>query len=233
MRHPSDEDLAAYALGGLNPDEERSIGPHVDRCRRCGAELRALAPALGVLAESVEQHPPPPELRERMLSIVRDEAARAGEGFVAEDARPGPGRRRGLGSLLLRPAAGLAAVALAAAGLAGYLIADAGGGGEGARTVAVSSALSGAGGSLEIEEDGGTLTVQGMPALPKGAVYQVWVADGPALRPSAAFVPDPDGGATAAVPELAEGGTEVMVTDESRPGRGAPSGAPVLSARLD
>ena len=85
-----------------------------------------------MLAESVEQVEPPPELRQSLMATVREEAA--------ADAGEGLGRRRaprpsGVRGFLLRPAAGLAAVALGAAGVAGYLVAD-GGEGEDAETVA-------------------------------------------------------------------------------------------------
>ena len=47
----------------------------IETCPRCSRELEALAPAVAVLGESVEQLEPPPELRERVLAIVREETA--------------------------------------------------------------------------------------------------------------------------------------------------------------
>ena len=43
-------------------------------------------PAVGVLGESVEQLEPPPELRERVLAIVRSEAAASERGETEAEA---------------------------------------------------------------------------------------------------------------------------------------------------
>jgi hypothetical protein len=137
-----------------------------------------------------------------------------------------------LRSFLLRPAAGVAAVALAAAGVAGYLIADDGGNGDGSSSLPASSAVSGADASLETTNDTATLELTGMPQLPRGAVYQVWIVREGETHRSAAFVPAGDGSATAAVPEALEGPAELMVTEEPRPGREEPSGPPLLTVRV-
>ena len=107
-RHPSQEDLAAYAIGGLDGREERVVAKHLDRCEECATELaEKYGPAVAVLAESVEQVEPPPELRQSLMATVR-----GGGGSGA--ARPGPDAPAPLRwqGFLLRPAAGLAAVAL-------------------------------------------------------------------------------------------------------------------------
>lgn len=237
MAHPGRDDLTAYALGALDPAERRELDAHLPGCERCEGELRRLAPAVGVLAESVEQRRPPPELRARLMSVVREEAA------AAEPRRaPGRGRGRsregrfGLGGLLLRPAAGLAAVAILAAGAGGYLIAKDGGDGtepaEPASYELSSERLPGAGGTLVVEGANATMRVHGMPRLERGAVYQVWVAKGEAVSPSAAFVPRGDGTATAAVPEAASGADAVLVTREPRPGKRSPTPPAVMTARL-
>jgi hypothetical protein len=93
--------------------------------------------------------------------------------------------------------------------------------------------MPGIGGDIQVEGDTATLQVRGMPALSKGAVYQVWVVDAGGPRPSAAFVPHADGTATAAVPEVPGAVSEVMVTREPRPGRAAPTPPTLLSAQLD
>ena len=152
MTHPSHDDLTGYALGALDPEEERTVSRHVPDCERCSTELRErIYPAVGVLAESVPQLEPPPELRERLLEIVRAEAE-----VKAEPAKAGRGRRSRLGRLVLRPAAGLAVLAVVAAGVAGYLVANDGDeGGGGVSTVPVTQAGAGIGGSLVVAEDYG------------------------------------------------------------------------------
>ena len=77
------------------------------------------------------------------------------------------------------------------------------------------------------------LSVHGMPQLPEGAVYQLWVAQGSAVRPSSTFVPDATGRGTAVVPESLPAGSQVLVTRESGPGHQAPTSKPLLGARVD
>jgi anti-sigma factor RsiW len=229
MAHPSPDDLTGYALGALDPPEERAVSEHVPDCERCSTELRErINPAVGVLAESVAQLEPPPELRERLLETVRSEA----EAGAPEPAAPARRRRLRLGPLVLRPAAGLAALAVAGAGVAGYLVNEGDDGGSGASTVPVTESGAGIGGSLVVAEDSAMLTVHGMPQLPKGAVYQLWVAQGSSVRPSSSFVPDATGRGTAAVPESLPEGSQVLVTRESGPGHQEPTSAPLLSARV-
>jgi len=221
--HPSREDLVAYSLGALAADEERRVESHAPGCARCARELEALGPAVAVLGESVEQLEPPPELRERVLAAVRREV----EADEPERAAP---RRRRLQRFILRPATGLAALALAGAGVAGYLVRDTGGGDQ--PTVPV-EANTGIGGSLVVGDTSSMLNLHGMAALPKGAVYQVWVADGSSVRPSSNFIPDNLGHATTAVDGHLESGERVMVTRESAPGHTAPTPPILLSATVD
>ena len=145
--HPTQDDLVAYSVGALDPHEEQAVAEHVAACERCESELAHLAPAVGVLAESVEQVQPPPELRERLMATVRAEAAPA-ETTVAAPRRS----RFDLRSLFIRPAAGLAVAVVAIAALGGYLIAD--DGGSGSRTVPVTEAAGNATGELVVSDGG-------------------------------------------------------------------------------
>jgi hypothetical protein len=227
--HPSADDLAAHAIGGLDGREERRVARHASRCERCRDELARLAPAVAVLAESVEQHPPPSGLRHRLLAEVRAGVDAEREG---PPQRSRPDRLRGF---LFRPAAGLAAAALVGAGVTGYLIADVGG--DGSSSSPASSVVSGADATLETTDETATLELRGMPQLPEGAVYQVWVvreeaSGASSVQRSAAFVPAGDGSATAAVPEALEGPAKLMVTEEPSPGRDEPSGPPLLTVEV-
>lgn len=227
--HPSRDDLTAYALGALDPGEAGTVAEHATECERCATELRNLAPAVGVLAESVERYEPPPELRERLMATVHSEAvgqpARSSEGAGASRSRIN------FDGFVLGFATGLAALALGIAGVVGFLAG--GDDGKEATTVAVEASQPGAGGSLVLESDAATLQVHGMPALDKGAVYQVWVEKGSVVRPSATFVPHEDGTATAAVPEVLGGGEQVTVTEEARPGRRTPTLPSLITASID
>jgi Anti-sigma-K factor rskA len=236
--HPDRDDLVAYSLEALDPREAAAVEAHTPGCARCSRELEALAPAVAVLGESVEQLEPPPELRERVLAIVREEAAsKQAELSGARGAEEATMRRerRGLRGLLLRPAMGLAALAIIAAGLGGYLVADNNGGGGGgeAATVAVVPMSPSVGGTLAIGDISSTLDVHGLKQLSGREVYQVWVAHGSSLRPSSNFIPDSSGDATTAVDGHLTKGTKVMVTKEPHPGQTTPTPPILLSATVE
>jgi Anti-sigma-K factor rskA, C-terminal/Putative zinc-finger len=231
--HPDRDDLVAFSLGALDPAEEREVEAHASTCARCTRELEALAPAVGVLAESVEQLEAPPELRERVMAEVRADIERTAEVREprAERARRGRARRGWLG-LLLRPATAVG-VAIAIAAIGGYLIAgNEGEGGGGATTVAVQPMSPGIGGTLAVGDDASTLEVHGLQQVSGREVYQVWVAKGKSLRPSSDFVPDPSGRATTAVEGQLTSGTTVMVTREPEAGRTTPTPPILLSATV-
>jgi anti-sigma-K factor RskA len=212
---PFSEDLPAFALGALPGDEATRIERHLEGCESCRERLRWLDPAIGALLASVEEVEPPPGLRARLLEAVSGRERLAG-----------PIRR-----LVLRPAVAFAALGLIAAGLAGYAVR---GGGEGARTVAVEGlgAADRASGTLVRHGDEGMLRVSGLPRLPRGEVYEVWLHRNGRVIASTVFVARGDGTATAAIPARLEDSDSVVVTREPSGGTRRPTGAPMLTARL-
>jgi anti-sigma-K factor RskA len=227
--HPDRDELVAFALGALEPGEERAIEAHTHGCARCTRELEAQMPAVAVLGESVEQREPPPELRERVLAVVRREAAASERG---ETERKRPWReRRAPRAFLLRPAVALATLAVIGAGVGGYLVRDTGGGG-GETTAAVRPAQPRIGGSLVVGDDSSTLDLHGMGPVKGSEVYQVWIAEGTRVRPSSDFVPDSSGRAVAALDGHLSEGTKVMVTKESGPGHTTPTPPILLTATV-
>ena len=73
---------------------------------------------------------------------------------------------------------GLAALAIIAAGIGGYLVAgNGGGGGGGGETVPV-VAQQGIGGTLAVGDTSSMLDLHGLGGLSGREVYQVWVAHG-------------------------------------------------------
>jgi anti-sigma-K factor RskA len=222
------EDLAAYALGALGPTEARTVEAHLAECERCRADLRWLEPAVDLLAESVEQVNPPDSLRAGLIDATANEA---GPGELE-------GSERGWRAWLLRPAAALAVVAIAAAGIAGYALrgGDGEGGGQQVATVPFQSAPAamGAVAVLDRHGDSGTLRVSNMPAVDdEDGVYQVWIQHGEAVRASSAFRPDADGEASATIPAGLEGADAVMVTEEPERGRAKPTLPALFSSDLD
>ena len=234
--HPDRDDLVAYSLGALEPREVSAVEAHAPSCARCTRELEALAPAVAVLGESVEQLEPPPELRERVIGIVREEAdAKQAElsGDKGREEAAARRERRGLRGLLMRPAVGLAGLAIVGAGVGGYLVADEGANGGGESTVPV-VAQKGIGGTLAIGDRSSMLDLHGLRHQLTGReVYQVWVAEGSNLRPSSNFIPDSSGHAMTAVDGHLTKGTKVMVTREPHPGETAPTTPVLLSATVE
>jgi anti-sigma-K factor RskA len=229
--HPDRDNLVAFALGALEPAEERAVEAHAPSCARCTRELEALVPAVAVLGESVEQLEPPPELRERVLAEVRADVARA----AAEPEAPPPRRRRGWRGLALRPAIAVG-LSIVVAAVGGYVIAGNGdGGGEGGTTVAVKPgpAAKAVSGSLAVSDNSSMLDLQGLRQLTGNEVYQVWIAKGSnPPSPSSSFTPDRAGQAMTAVDGQLASGTTVLVTKESGPGHTMPTSPPLLSATV-
>ena len=108
------EELGAYVLGALEPEERDAVAAHLAACPSCAAEHARLAglPALLRPAEGLEIPAAPPAVEERVLDRIAHE-----RGTTARGGR----LRRGWPGLLRRPRSltrGRAAVAAAIAGAA-------------------------------------------------------------------------------------------------------------------
>ena len=110
MNQHVNEELGAYTLGALDPDEAAAVRRHLAECSRCAAEYDALAALPGLLATAEGAHaataePLSPAFEERLLdAYARDRATRP-------RARRRAPRRRWLAGGAV--AAGLAAILLA------------------------------------------------------------------------------------------------------------------------
>jgi hypothetical protein len=101
--HPGRDDLVAFALGALDP-EERRVWRARPGMRELLEELEALAPAVGVLGESVEQLVPRPRCesgpgdREQQAEAREEPRGSPDGGSAATSAAsccdPRPGSRR-------------------------------------------------------------------------------------------------------------------------------------------
>jgi anti-sigma factor RsiW len=126
------EDIPAYMLGALDPDEARALELHAESCERCRHELRWLTPAVRALPDTVDRETPSPQLRARLMAEVRADVAEAADREPAA-ARESGGfgewlRRLNLGGLTWKPLTGLAAIILIVAAFAGYEVGNSGGG---------------------------------------------------------------------------------------------------------
>jgi anti-sigma-K factor RskA len=216
------DEIAAYLLGALDPEEAASLERHLATgCVDCRAELRWLEPTVRLLPDSVERVEPPAGLRQRLL----DEA-----GADLERAAPRERVRRPLFGGW-RPLAGLAALALiAAAVVVGYSIGGGSSGGE-AMTV-VAGHPPGVTARIEGEGDAATLRLANVHQLPRDRVLEAWVRrNGEVVPVRGVFLPDRNGHATAMIPDIRDVDA-VMVTAEPRGGSAFPTSAPMVTLEV-
>jgi len=226
------EDVAAYMLGALEPEQAAELERHAEGCERCREEIRWLTPALDALPESVERIEPPRELRSRVMAEVRADAGPA-------DAPAAAGlfgrasswlRELGSGPMGLRPVAGVAVAVLVVAAVAGFAIGGGIGSDEGGATsTVVAGKAPGITAKMVSEGDSGTLHLDNVEQLPSDRVLQAWVQrDGEVEPVEALFVPDRQGQASTELPDM-EDVEVVMVTKEPSGGSATPTGEPLIS----
>jgi anti-sigma-K factor RskA len=181
---------------------------------------------------------PPPELKERIMSVVRSEAELLQAAGDRADMPSAPSEPRGFrwlkGSLRLRPAIALAAAAVVlVVGVAVGLALN--GGGSDTRTIVAQvdrSAAPNASASLRVVDGAGTLQIKGLQNPRAGRVYQVWLQRGQNDAPvptNSLFTVRSDGTASVSVPGDLDGVKQVMVTSEPAGGSSAPTEMPVIS----
>jgi anti-sigma-K factor RskA len=210
------EDLAAYMLGALEPEEAAELERHLDGCERCREEMRWLEPAVHLLPESVGRQEPPKQLRQSLMAEVR-----------ADVPAKQPARSRSR-RWVLKPAVGFAVVALLVAGVVGYEVGkDGSGDGEAASTIV--RQVDGMTVKMVQEGESGTLQLSGVPQIPQDKVLEAWVErEGEVEAVPALLVPDRHGQAETRIADMT-GVETVMVTEEPQGGSDAPTGAPVMS----
>jgi anti-sigma-K factor RskA len=217
------DELASYLLGALDPGEAATLEQHLAGCEECRAELDWLRPAALMLPETVERVEPPAELRARIMDEVETDA-----GAKRSRARAGWTVR----SPLLRPAVGLAVLALFVAAIAGYAIRDSGPGGGAATTTVVAGKAPGVTAKLVRGESAGTLRLANVHELPPGKVLQAWVRRGKRIESAQTlFVPNRDGTATAVIDDMHDVNA-VMVTTEPAGGSDYPTSGPIVAVSI-
>jgi anti-sigma factor RsiW len=234
--------VAAFLLGALAEDERSAFEAHLAGCPSCREDIAALRPVVDALPGAAEPVPAPPALRDRLMATVRAEAEvlrATGPDADAPPPAPKPRRRWSLGRPL--SLAGAAAALALAGGLTGYALR--GPGEEHTRTVVqvrtvqaqVDAKAAPGGTALVVLRSGvATLRVQGLPAPPRGYVYEVWLLKRGAAAPSptdALFSVDHRGSGRVALPSV-RGVEAVLVTAEPDGGSQAPTSQPVITAPL-
>ena len=222
MRAPGcGEDVAPYLLGALEPGDHARFERHLESCELCQADVARLRPAVDALPASAERIAPPADLRQRVMSDVRREAARQHRAERATRRRPA----------WLRPLPALAAASVLV--LAG-VVAGIGLTGGDARTVDGQVTIAGASASMRIDDGDGELRVTGVPAPPDDRVLQVWlVRDGGAPEPTnALFTTGAGGRASVGVPGDLDDVDQILVSEEPRGGSRSPTTEPRIQIRL-
>jgi anti-sigma-K factor RskA len=239
------DDAGAWVLGALPDAERERFAAHLAGCEVCAREVADLQMVADTLPLAATPVVPPPELKDRIMSVVRAEAAVMEAGGPAPDrdaappdAAPRPRRERRswwrLPSLALRPIpAAVAAAVLIAIGVGGGVLLT---GGDEGRTVdaqVVAPSAPAARASLTTDDGRATLRVRDFPAPPQGRVYQVWLKrPGRDPEPTRALFTPRGGRAVVEVRDGVGGVEQVLVTDEPRGGSRVPTRAPVVVARL-
>jgi anti-sigma-K factor RskA len=218
-----EELLGPYLLGALDPGEQAEFEAHLDRCGGCGHEVELLRVGADALALGVPQHEPRPELRERVMSVVRREAELlAAAGPEADRPAPAtPGRR-----WWRRPAITAPLMAAAAAAIAVIVLS-----GQDVRTIDAAQAPAGSEVTLLVHDEHATLVAEGLPAPPAGRIYQVWLKR-PRRDPQptrALFRPGDQGTASVDLPVSLDGIEALLVTHEPLGGSESPTRDPVIA----
>jgi len=220
------EDVAAYALGALEPAEAEAFARHLETCAVCRDELEAFQQVIDVLPMTAPAFKASPKLRRSVRRAIADQPHPA----AGEASRSEPPRRSWRPEWLPRPvlgvAAGLAAIAVA-------LVIVLSGGGSSTRVVQAQVTGHGSA-SLKISGHRAELVVQHFAAPPSGKIYEVWLVRGQrAPQPTnALFDVNSDGDGDVDVPGSLEGVSQVLVTPEPAGGSKVPTHAPVIAAQL-
>jgi anti-sigma-K factor RskA len=233
------EEVAAFALGALDAAQIDDFREHLKDCKRCQDELRWLAAAVRALPETVEQQTPPPALKVRLMAEVRAEVAAESKLAGEEERRERTASRRGfrewlgdfdIGGLTWKPLAGMAAVVLVAAAIAGYAVGT-GGGGADIQTTEVQQ--NGIVARVVTEGDRGELRLANVKQLPEGKVLEAWVQRGNAVEPvPALFAPDHAGNASTTIENM-KNVSLVMVTREPSGGTKVPTVKPIVKVPVE
>jgi anti-sigma-K factor RskA len=227
--------LPGYALGILNPREERRVRRHVERCPECGEELARLTEVSADLSLTVTAADPPPALETRIMNRIE----------ASLSARRFPRRTRAAAPLFSRPALGAAAavfiVVLAAGNILQWMRVvpsrpPAGAVGLVSATLTGSDAARDAYGTivLDPEDNHGVLAVRGLPRLDAAHQYQLWILRDGQRRSAGVFSVNDDGYGSLMldVPKDFKGFRSMGITVEPFGGSTAPTGARVMSGAL-
>jgi anti-sigma-K factor RskA len=217
-------DAAAYALRAL---EQHELGPfeqHLASCAECQRDVAVMQNAVDALAMSAAHVVPETELKQRVISVVREEAQREPAGA---NALTPPRHKRGRWISWRVPVLAAAVVVLAVVVTALSL-----GGANSTRTYAGVVNAPGATAAVRVSGGHAQLVFARLPKLPAKLIYEMWLKRGIAAPVPAGALFASSSGAVG-VPGGVRGVQEVLVTAEPRPsGTDKPTRAPIIVVRL-
>jgi hypothetical protein len=233
---PRIDDAASYVLRAMPDGEWEGYGAHIANCELCAGKVEELAFVSDALLNGVPQLTAPPQIRDRVMAVVRAESEllrAAGAGADRPFARE-PSRRFGRLALLRPWPAAVLATALLALGIGGGALIVGGSSEPTSQTTACATAPAGATCRMRVAGDSAKLVVAGLPSPPEGRIYQVWLDrdSGTAPEPTEALFSVRKGRASVDVPGDLTGVKQVLVTDEPLGGSEVPTRRPVIAARV-
>ncbi len=209
-------DVAAYALGALDPVEAEEFRAHLKTCAACREDLAAFSEVVDVLPMGVTQHTAPRRLRRRVLTAVADDARAAG----AE-----PQRRP---RTFWRPM--LALGGLVAVVIVFGTIAIVNSGSSSTRVFAAQVAGERGSAKVAVTDGRAQLIVHNLSPPPAGKIYEVWLTRGERKPTPTGVLFDVTSG-NVDVGRL-NGLDTLLVTPERAGGSSHPTHTPVISAKL-
>jgi anti-sigma-K factor RskA len=227
--HDRGGDVAAYALGALDPAELDEFRAHLESCVVCADELAGFQRIADVLPMAAPQVAAPKSLRRRVVRSVRAERASA-EPSDRAGRRWTPGRWSALG----RP--GLAIGGLAAALVIAFAAIEIFSGSSSSSPRVVQASVIGSPGraQLHLFDGQAQLVVRRIASPPAGEIYEVWLkrANRNPMPTSALFGVTDNGNGDVDVPGNLSGVQQVLVTREPAGGSATPTHSPVIVAQL-
>lgn len=210
-----EEELAAYALGALPPEEAAAVVAHLTGCPVCRETVARYRETATALAYAVPLRPPPPRLKARLMARVR---------------RPQRGNWQWLGM-----GAALVVATLLLTLAAPVIFATRPSVAPRVIPLQGAEAAPDAEGYLILEDGQGLLVTKGLAVPPEGQVYQVWFVDPAERRVSGGTfrtLPRPYGVYTVTVPSNFPLYVRIGVTIEPEGGSPRPTGPQVLRGVL-
>jgi hypothetical protein len=233
---PRLDDAASYVLRAMPDGEWELYGAHIAGCELCADKVQELGFVSDALLNGVPQLSAPPQIRDRVMAVVRAESELLLAAGAGADRPVGRESSRRFGRLaLLRPwPAAVLATALLALGIGGGALLVGAGSEPTSQTIACAQAPAGATCQMRIAGDSAKLVVAGLRSPPEGRIYQVWLDrdNGTAPEPTEALFSVRKGRASIAVPGDLTGVKRVLVTDEPPGGSEVPTRRPVITATM-